>query len=114
MPLALVGDQLVGHDQTHAGAGFAVEGQIEGDIVDDMADAAAGDHHHRCADHLCHAGVVQSQHRADAAVAGPLDDEEVATPVQFGNGVEDLCLEGGGRTHAVEQLPGGFRLQDHR
>ena len=56
--LAFGGDQLVGHDQAHAGAGLTVEGEVEGDIVDDVADAAAGDHHHRRVDQSGHAGVA--------------------------------------------------------
>ena len=52
-----------------------------------MANAATGNHHYWGADQLGHTGIAQSQYRADAAVPGPFDNQEVAGFVEDLNGL---------------------------
>ncbi len=113
-PGAFLGNQLVRHDDTDLRPLHLVQGQVHADIVDHVADAAAADQQHRGIEKPCHPGVAQAEHRADAAVAGTFDDQEITVLFELCAGVDQLFFELGPGDHTIDDIARIPRLNNHR
>ena len=78
--IQFVRQHLVDDDADNLDAVLLEEGLVQGDFVHRLADAAARDDDHLCAEHLGDLRVGQVKHRADARVAGAFTEHEVFFP----------------------------------